>query len=345
MVLSNSTSYKERQGMHQHKQVEVPKPTQLMQLNGFTIALHGLETGNWAMNPWKGDISEDYNKNRDTYERICKMGEKYDARTVYLPRPHEFNAVVNLGFRSEDANGWQVHQLMRSQTKLLRGPAVDGVMLKKHEACFIASADCPTIVAHNKRMDLLVVAHAGRECLYDKVRAQTGEKTPNRNHESVAFSIVDSFKGIADDRGVKFDSQDISVLSVCGIKDGDFEHRFDHPTHGEANRKMIEYLNKVFPALKGYPFTNFTEGSGMISMHNLIRTQFVMCGVPDCNISSDSINTYRESTERMTIAWHSHRRNQDDYERSVTACKQSGADASTIKPPIKGRNGVFVCFC
>ncbi len=327
-----------------------PKRTFLKSLDGVTIALYGQASGDWSTRSWEPDTSVELRNNLPTYQRLSRIGEKFGAQSIYFPRPDKFNGKIDASCLNAEsdtlptADKWHKIRTNGSKTTILRGPLVDGAIFGPGQGFFINSADCPTIVA--RYLGMTIATHAGRECLYDKCLAQTGKKTEGREHESVVFAIVDTFKQLATKRGVTFNPNGIHVFITCGIAGKNFEHRLDHPNFGPANRRMIPHLLQSFPTLPGYPHVLKPFEAGMISLHNLARAQLHMCGVPEMNVSSDGINTYddivpsRAHTKNRKFIWHSYRRYEEEC---ALECAQSGMDPySFSSPECRYRNGVLV---
>lgn len=176
----------------------------------------------------------------------------------------------------------------------------DGVILNRHEALFIASADCPTIIATGENG--MIAAHAGRNCLIDMQKLYPGAKT--REHESVVDAMMEELL-LAGEK-----AKNLKVFITCGIKAENFPHPFDHPQHGAKNEAFIKYLLKKY----GKNFLKSNPAAGLICLKDLIKTQFMIHGVPRENIAADSIDTYGDNVLGNHV-WHSCARGKTQEEK------------------------------
>ena len=162
------------------------------------------------------------------------------------------------------------------------GILVDGVSrISRGEAVWLRTADCPTIIGLNSLTNEMIVAHAGRASLIDQEGVRTGQ--PSRNPESIVQAMCGQLCHLG--RRV---SASIEINSCCGIGPMNFRHPTDHPQHGAFNAKMNRYI-----AVRYGPdcFLNGDTSCGALNLHQLIRNQFQLYGVPGDNISHDKIDT------------------------------------------------------
>jgi copper oxidase (laccase) domain-containing protein len=238
------------------------------------LACYGRKTGRWNTKE---------NPDPDIYERIARVVRKYSARVVYCPyadfsarviSPHEF---IQKGKRSllESVSVWNsVH--------------ADGVQIRPQEAFFIASGDCPTIVAFDSGGDKLVATHAGRDCLFDRQFIETGKSSRG------VPSVVDAIVG-------RLGASNISVAILCGIGADSFRHPWSHPKYGKFNRKMVEYLFSLY----GSKCVSGSLEEGCLNLPEIIRAQFVSAGVSSRQIHCDEIDTYSDRESDEPLWWSS----------------------------------------
>lgn len=134
------------------------------------------------------------------------------------------------------------------------------------------------------------MAHAGRRSLIDEDGLRIGES--KRNPESVVGAIFErlAYTENLTDFGRRT-AHHIEIYSCCGIGPEHFRHPFNHPIHGQFNKIMNVHI-----ACRYGPncFLNGDIERGALDLHQLIRNQFEMCGVPGDNIQHDNINTTTE---------------------------------------------------
>ncbi|MFH1170794.1 MAG: laccase domain-containing protein [Candidatus Vogelbacteria bacterium] len=197
---------------------------------------------------------------------------------IYHPDTHTFNAKIcrTIDFPTDARiNGVRIYS----------GVLVDGVSrIGRGEAVWLRTADCPTIIGLNSVTKEMVVAHAGRASLIDQEGVRTCQSS--RNPESVVQAMCEQLC----DLGQRV-SVGIEVHSCCGIGPMNFRHPTDHPEHGSFNAKMNRYIAVRYSA---NCFLNGNTGCGALDLHQLIRNQFQLCGVPPDNISHDKIDTVRD---------------------------------------------------
>lgn len=207
------------------------------------------------------------------------------VKNIFNPSCRKFNAKII------HAESLRNKIRLRGNLIIHQGGFADGVILtNKQEGFFIASADCPTIVACGEKF--VITAHAGRDCLIDKKEIHTGK--PSRKHRSVVDAIIEKFF-IA-----KENTKKMRVFITCGIKSENFPHPINHHQYEEKNKTLIEYLIAKY----GKDYFRGDPKDGLISLKDLIKTQFTLHGVPAENLQSDNIDTYSDNILGRPI-WHS----------------------------------------
>lgn len=229
-------------------------------------------------------------------ETLKFYAEINGVKNIFAPSCKKFNAEI-------------IHtEKLRHKTRLRGGPMfhrgyfADGVILTaKDDAFFIASADCPTLVAIGK--NIAIIAHAGLGCLIDKYKIYNNK--PSRKHESVVDSIMEKFIKTREN------IDEIQIFITCGIKGANYSYPSYHPQYGNKNKILINYL------LRKYSYSLLGLGdcsNGLISLGNLIENQFVLYGVPTENIAFDDIDTYSDNILGKHL-WHSCARGKTSKEK------------------------------
>lgn len=221
---------------------------------------------------WRGVVSSgpmtffslaDLVKQKGVYDVWALQVTRGDAR---VSRSESFSECVGAG-------GVTIH--MKHKT--------DGVVIPRGGAFWLASADCPTIVVWCKSTGFTIAAHAGRDSLLDRKRIETGIKS--REHESVVDAILEKLTN----RQIP----ELHVFVCCGIGGEHFVHSVDDPIHGAFNVLMFkDNINRY-----GNDCIVGEKSRGALSLYDLIRAQFTTRGVPEENITTDSVNTFGDRDE------------------------------------------------
>jgi len=264
------------------------EPTRTIKIEdlGVQIDLFGKATGDWSI---KGLIDPEQIYLAPLQKKLKKISRAAQARgalRVLSPRPHTFNARVCL------PRNLRAEFKLNGSIPLYRGLEADGVVLqRKHDSFFIGSADCPTLVLISKRRKRVVATHAGRDCLVDR-EWLSGKK--QRTHHSVVLPALAQFSELP---------EELSAIVVCGSGPENFRHPWNHPTHGERNRMLIEYIIREFgtDCILGDP------EDGCIDVFKLIRSQLVVHGVSKERVLHDGIDTHSDH-DGSDFLWHSHSR-------------------------------------
>lgn len=288
-------------------------PTRRFKIWGesVTVDLFGRTTGDWRTRFSVEDLGQPAAQtDRAVMRRLSAVTNPRYVHRILMPRPDTFNAVVV----TTETPGWTELAPSNTNVRILRGVLADGVVLGEHEAGFINSGGCPTIIMMDKKSGTIVVGHAGRESLYDKGYIDGGGPTPGRPAESIVYSMLDTLK-LAQIRN-------IHVFITCGISGIHFRHPLSCERYGDRNRAMIEHIRQRW----GDSCLLDRPELGRISLHELIVAQCVGRGITRTNISYDSTDTFGDSYEGTgKPVWHDHRRD------------------SVLMPNEKiGRNGVLV---
>lgn len=218
-------------------------------------------------------------------ETLKFYAEINGVKNIFAPSCKKFNTKIvcenDLRHKIRLRGGLVIHQ----------GFFADGVILTtKGNAFFIASADCPTIVAIGK--NIAITAHAGLGCLIDKNKIYSNK--PSRKHESVVDAIMEKFIKAREN------TDEMRVFITCGIKDVNYSYPITHPQYGNRNKTLINYL------LRKYAYCLMGDfGGGSISINNLIEEQFVRWGVWPKNVIFDDIDTYGDKSFSGNYLWHS----------------------------------------
>lgn len=233
---------------------------------------------------------------------------------VYAPRPSQFNAKI---CRPEeltevyqgiiDLSNEEINTSLKG-VRILRGVDADGCEIKRGERIMVASADCPTVIVRSRRTGRVVAAHAGRDCLFDRKRLESGalQRTP----ESVIDAIMQS-----ETFWREKDVCEIEAFITCGIGPQNFRHRTDHPTYGKMNEKIVSH----FERLGNHNNRETIAGPrhlGCLNLAEIIRAQFMAHGVPPENVADDGIDTYGDMDADDEYTWHSSARGKTPEEKS-----------------------------
>ncbi|MEK7585223.1 MAG: laccase domain-containing protein [Patescibacteria group bacterium] len=158
----------------------------------------------------------------------------------------------------------------------------DGVLVPPHSMAWFRTADCPTIIT--KHSDgRVIAAHAGRFSLIDQASVSGG---PKRKFPSVVDAILDRLFW------PRRDVLSLNVFSCCGVGPISFLHSYNHPIHGKWNRLMNAFIRDHYGA---DCFLGNDLGTGALDLHQLIRNQFAMRGIPADQIQRDKIDTANDA--------------------------------------------------
>lgn len=259
------------------------------------VLCFGAATGDWKLNGMTAEENETFNPG--IVARMQALIGRHGANRLYLPSPSRFNGLV------ADAT---LLGVAWTDLPIYRGAFVEGVTLGKiGEACGIASSDCPTIIARNRRSLLTLSAHAGRESLYDLSELYSGTRV--KTHRSVVDAIVEALA--PDGR-----TEDVWAHVTCGIGPAVFRHRTDDPVHGERNRRLLADWSARWGA--------HCVKDGDIDLAAVIAAQFRARGVPNERLSYNHECTFEAMSLKEGYRWHSHRRERDGKRNLVLAIRR-----------------------
>lgn len=230
------------------------------------------------------------NKN-NALMNIDWITEGMNLHHIYAPSPSpsQFNAVICTH------DNLQEHiPLLSGNAVVRRGCDADGTTLEKaRDACWMNTADCPTVITYDQKKGLVIAAHAGRDSLIDRGRI-AGK--PPRAHESVVHTMVDWHGYEAMPR--------LQVFIACGIKSAHFEHRWDDEKYGTTNEAMTKDVIERW----GRVCVTGKLTLGRLALSEIIRSQFLNFGVPSENIAHDGIDTWSDVNQQGGYRWWSNRR-------------------------------------
>lgn len=180
---------------------------------------------------------------------------------------------------------------------LHRGVCADGLSeLSPSKGFVMSAADCALVVVRCD--EITIAAHAGRDSVIDML-SMKGEA--RRERKSVVDNICEIVSGCGGDL------QKLGVWIGFSISAGPhFEHAVSSTEHSH-NKKLVEYISKKYGAVC---FKDDGQGGalGWLDLKELIRQQFIQCGVKPQHVELDSICT-RSDTRDGKPVWYSNVRN------------------------------------
>ncbi len=278
--------------------LETPRAIKEFFSNSVHISIFG-KPHNWSLKDINSPDSIQFQAH------LAHIAQQCDVRDIYAPNSSTFNALLC------DPRELYLHIALTPEKDIMlhRGAFADGVVIPKGAAMFIASADCPTLIVHDKETDVLIAAHAGLGCLVD--RSAMIHNKPERHHQSIIDVIMRYVSGF---------EKKIDVQVVGGIKPKHFVYSTNHPVYGEANRLLLEGISDKY----GPDIIQGGMETGCISLTALIESQFNKYDASRFNIKHDGVDTYGNINETGEPKWWSHVRYAEG------------------KQEVDGRNGVFI---
>lgn len=236
--------------------------------SGISFTTACFEGKDWSLAPLQK--AEDVATHQVLAHKVRSAMRHLGADRVFAPSPVTFNArivlpealtrVIPLG-----------HKVFLFRNK--EAPA-DGTFLRSsRDAGIFSAGGCGMIVAAYR--DALIFAHAGRECVLDRVRVESHGVARSRDRESVVEYILDAF-GVSS----KKECAKVHAWPLYSIKPREFVHEYDHPVHGAYNRAAAEYIERRF----GKDASESDARAVCIDLPRIIARQFVRCGVPEANL-------------------------------------------------------------
>ncbi len=234
---------------------------------------------------------------RKKFEQVKSLCVPKGINTIWAPTSTDFNSVISetIDFTNEITDG---------EFRIYRGVMADGLEVPENDGVFLASADCPTIIAFDPQKNRLVVAHAGRNCLLDRQLIDTN--TPSRDHFSVVDAVIDKL------------GTNIKVHIALGIKSKNFTHLVTDPVYGESNDRMLKF---IFEKYSNCFYWQPEEGQLSLSM--LIKAQLEIYGVR--RISWDNLDTYEDKNQNGDLLWHSYSRDRTSKRNGILVCRNPSA--------------------
>ncbi len=233
--------------------------------------------------------------------RIKDISEPLQTRVLLLPTLSTFSGQFA---SAKDFKNSHPIGINREKT-LLYGHEADCVALERGQSVAMRTGDCPTIIAQSK--DKRVVAHAGRDLLWDKEYV-LGRKDPSR-HESIISLLCQQFQ-LADT---------VHFYITTGISPKNFFHQTGQNEQGKQNYCMIQHLIKRWCREVVLGCTSY----GAINLDVLIREQIStysrIAGIKRVEIESDLASVCTFEDERL---W-SHR-------QAVTAGTHNGRNMIVV---------------
>lgn len=258
----------------------IPLPTESHVIEGGRISVHCFGK------------DEDWRLGNDVARRlIANFAFGHGVTDVLAPVPVEFNAIVcepeQLSPEHEEPVG------RCEKMTFYRRFKADGTQIKPRQAFYITSGDCPTLVVFNLITGELFVAHAGRNCLWDRNNIIEGK--PPRAHASVVDAIMAKIP-----QGHR---RFCKAFIVLGIAAENFCHPTYDSTHGAANQKMVEHFVQTLGTSVCHDLLD-----GKLSVKGIIREQLMRNGVPADSIGLDMADTFGDKSKSGSPKWHSNRR-------------------------------------
>jgi len=258
----------------------------------------------------------DWRPSLETWEKVSLIGERAGVSSVFVP-----NLAFGRSIYCPSQFGGHPLLFGARDCSVLSGPKADGVILFPGQACWLSSADCPTVLLKNMRTGVTIVLHAGRRCLVDEENIFNGT--------TCSPSIIDAaIKLFADT-----DRDKLRVFLFLGIGAKHFLHSPAHPTWGSRNSKLNEFILNKWGKRCFWGSSDSEIGEGRISLFDIIVAQCMEHGIREdhCSfgLSETFSDTYPENGEKPLLwtpfMWYSHRR----------AVFDGGED-------LEARNGIFV---
>lgn len=258
--------------------IPVPTESHLIEGGRISISCFGRET-DWRL------------ASEDARRLIANFAFSHGVTEVMAPVPSEFNAVVcepnQLSPEHEEPVG------RCEKVTFFRKFKADGTQIKRTQAFYITSGDCPTLVVFNPITGELYAAHAGRNCLWDRGHIIDGK--PAREHASVVDAIMEKIPE-AYQRFCK-------AFIYLGIAAENFSHPVYDSTYGAANQKMIDHFVETLG-----PTVCPDQQEGKLAVKTIIREQLILWGIPADSIGQDMADTFGDKAEDGSLKWHSNRR-------------------------------------
>lgn len=233
--------------------------------SGPKVALFGKQTGDWNLSRFNGSPNLDCS---GLYFRLNQISEEIGFKELYAPLATSCNGLIVLPRDFTQDNSYNLG------VNVKRGVEADGTVILQGAAGAIASADCPTIIAHCHVVRLTIIAHGGAKSLIGATRPFTEFKMP-----SVVQEVVSKMEQL----GFRYPQ----VFVTCGIR------HYEWP-------ELAQYCQKNWP--------DAVLDEKAVDLRILIARQFTTYS----NINNVMIDTHDTLTETDSNSgdyrWYSYRR-------------------------------------
>jgi hypothetical protein len=225
---------------------------------------------NWSLARLQTNADVDKNDENKLFANHIKWAlQSVGALIGYAPNPTEFNGKVGRpGDLTDNISLYDGMYIRRNK----KAP-MDGTFLPhKRDAGIFSAGGCGVIVATYRHR--MVFAHAGRECLLDRLWVESDGLEQSRKNISVVDSIIEAF-GVP-----KSCMHEVHFWMLYFIKPEHFVHRADDKKHGVYNRAAIRFLPTYFDN----KCCKTVNGSVLLDLSGIARLQCLRHGVPSDNI-------------------------------------------------------------
>ncbi len=280
------------------------QPTKSVSLFGGEVRVDAFGCEHGQNFSFKG-IDESKNPHTTHAAIFAALGSISSTSTYFAPSPVHMNAEVVTPDDFKYSRSHKQWALPFSENAYLhRGVCADGLSgLSPSQGFVMSAADCALIVVRSD--ETTVAAHAGRDSVIDMLLMK-GE--PGRASESVVHNICTLAR----------ENEDLENLKVwIGFSISAGRH-FQHAVNSTAyphNKKLVEYISQKYGA---ECFKDDGQGGalGWLDLKELIRRQFIQCGIKEQDIELDSVCTRSDMRDGKPV-WYSNVRN--GVERNLIA--------------------------
>jgi copper oxidase (laccase) domain-containing protein len=214
---------------------------------------------------WKDDFKN--------HPELISILKERKIKDVYIPHTSTFCGTLS------NSNNFSLKSTVNG-IRVMNGLYTEGLVVPKGSAVVLYSADCPTIIYHDLKNGLLIVAHAGLGSLIDKQKIIID--VASRPNESV----IDELMSLAKEK----ETNNYEIFVLCGIGESSFKYDINDPVYGDTNKKIFAYLNNHY----GTQAVPFGSKKGNISLLGIIEGQLDSYGINTIKIQNDGIDTYSD---------------------------------------------------
>ena len=272
------------------------KPTLSVPVFDGEVTMHAFGREHGCNFSFKGfdDSEEVHTTHAPIFQALASISSG-EVEAFAAPSPAKMNAKLVTPEELTLATGSAQFTDPGERFFIYRGVDADGVKnLCPAHGYAMSADDCALVVA--KAGNKIVSAHAGRDSLVDMNHFKGG---PQRPHGSVVDTIfLEAFE--------EHDAEDLQVWIGFSISPGPhFAHFMLDPDHPHNDR----FVRHVYNVYGKECFRDDGQGciQGWLDTKELIRRQFLHYGVPEKNITLDSMCTYNDQ-ENGEYIWYSHKR-------------------------------------